>query len=98
MREYWGTFKSDTRLFMELSFSVSLSGLGQLNFFILKVSVIIWSLSIEVMDSQKIIIIKKGLRIFQFIVYFMCIYTCKWSGFSTGFLKFNVIKGDFIPK
>ena len=39
-----GTFKSDTRLFMELSFSVSLSGLGQLNFFILKVSVIIWSL------------------------------------------------------
>ena len=23
MREYWGTFKSDTRLFMELSFSVS---------------------------------------------------------------------------
>ena len=45
MREYWGTFKSDTRLFMELSFSVSLSGLGQLNFFILKVSVIIKQVS-----------------------------------------------------
>ena len=36
MREYWGTFKSDTRLFMEMSFSVSLSGLGQLNFFYFK--------------------------------------------------------------
>ena len=36
MREYWGTFKSDTRLFMGLSFSVSLSGFGQLNFLFLR--------------------------------------------------------------
>ena len=76
MREYWGTFKSDTRLFMELSFSVSLSGLGQLNFFYFK-GFSYYLEFIEVMDRQKIIIIKKGLCIFQFIVYFMCIYTCK---------------------
>ena len=63
MREYCGTFKSDTRLFVELSFSVSLSGLGQLNFLNFK-SFSYYLVFIEVMDSQKIIIIKKGLCIF----------------------------------
>ena len=43
---------------------------------------------IKVMDSQKINIIKKGLCIFQFVVYFLCtVYTCKWLGSSTGFIK-----------
>ena len=73
MREYWGTFKSDSCLLMGLSFSVSLSGLGQLNFFYFK-AFSYYLEFIKVMDSQKIIIIKKGLCIFQFVAYFLCTY------------------------